>query len=570
MLCHACHVHVRRDHPYCLHCGVLRKGAKVEAFSAPELRVNGQTVPLAKPVTTIGRSAGNDLVLDDPSVSRAHAHVSRTSNGYVVEDLGSFNGTTVDGRLMHGESAPLNDETRLFIGDVPVTFAQPRSIAIGSKTIMAQPEMTVLAGGNVQAEEAPTATGSLNAKPRQRSGWALKQIPDDRGERQWVLRNTRTMRYLQLDEREVFIWEQLDGENTVRDLLFLYAQRYGELALPRIEKTLRSLAAIELIRGIFERPEAEQLTLGRRIGRKLFRYLMHFEISVSGLDGAMGRIYHAFGWRFFTGTGVFLLWALIGAGVFAMVVASGHQRLFDIKGMGLSGLAIVAAVYFVALVVHEGSHALAVKSYGRTVTRGGFMLLLGMPLAFVDTSDMWFGSRWSRIVVTLSGPLSTAGIAGICALIAAYADGPRVSAIAYHVAFGLYLNTLYNLNPLLPLDGYQALADALRMPRLREQAAAYFKKGIWADLKSGRKPGWRQVGMAAYGFTAVTGTALFVVMAFLIWRDRLGDWAREFLPPGADVVVMVLGLGLVLFPVWYRLGMRLTTLFRRRPKEATT
>ncbi|WP_157631420.1 FHA domain-containing protein [Catelliglobosispora koreensis] len=569
MLCHACHVHLRRDHPYCLHCGVPRKGAKIEAFSAPELRLGSKVLPLSKPVMTIGRSTTNDLVIDDPSVSRVHARVRQTSHGYVIEDLGSFNGTSVAGRVMHSDESLLNDETQLHIGDVPVVFAQPRSLAVGGKTVMATPELTALAPDGTP-DVAPRAEGSLNSRPRRRSGWALKRTPDDRGVEQWVLRNTRTMRYLQLDDRDVFIWEQLDGENTVRDLLFSYAQKYGELALPRIEKTLRSFARLELIRGIFDPPETVRPPLLKRIGRTIFKYLLHFEVSVSGLDGLMGWMYRRFGWWFFTRTGVVLLWALIVAGIYGMVVAAGEQKLFDIKGMGLPGALIVGGAFFLALVVHEAAHALAVKSYGRTVTRGGFMLLLGLPLAFVDTSDMWFGSRWSRIVVTISGPLSTAGIGGACALIAAFSSDAKVSALAYHVAFGLYLNTVYNLNPLLPLDGYQALADALRMPRLREQATAYFKKGIWSDIRSGKRPGWRQAGMAIYGFSAIAGMGLFLVMAILMWKDRLGGLAEQYLPPGVDVLVMVLGLGLVLFPIWYKLAKRVMTFFQRRPKEAKT
>lgn len=60
--------------------------------------------------------------------------------------------------------------------------------------------------------------------------------------------------------------------------------------------------------------------------------------------------------------------------------------------------------------MQESAHSLAVKSYGRTVPRGGFMLMMGMPFAFVDTSDMWFGTRSSRVMVTVAGPLSTAGV----------------------------------------------------------------------------------------------------------------------------------------------------------------
>ena len=113
--------------------------------------------------------------------------------------------------------------------------------------------------------------------------------------------------------------------------------------------------------------------------------------------------------------------------------------------------------------------------------------------------------------------------------------------MAYQLAFGLYLNTLYNLNPLMPLDGYQAMADALRMPRLREQATAYFTKGVWADIRG--PPRLAQIGMAAYGFTAVVGLAVFVVLAFLMWRDRLGGLVGDHLPPGVDILVVTLGIG---------------------------
>lgn len=334
--------------------------------------------------------------------------------------------------------------------------------------------------------------------------------------------------------------------------------------MPRIERTLHAFADLELVRGVPGRVEAERPPLLKRIGRGIFKALMQLEVSIKGLDGTFTWMYKRFGWRFFTRTAVFLLWVLILGGLYGMWAASSQQRLFDVAGMGLAGLVIIGAGYLVALAIHESAHALAVKSYGRTVTRGGFLLMLGMPFAFVDTSDMWFGSRWSRIVVTLSGPLSTAGLAGACALAAAYVPEPRVSALAYHLAFGLYLNTAYNLNPLMPLDGYQALSDALRMPRLREQASAYFLKGVWADLRAGRKPGWKQLGMAVYGFTAVVGMAAFAVLAFVMWRDRLSGLVEDYLPPGLDVAIVALGIGIVLFPIWYRLGRKVIGLLRRR------
>ena len=77
MLCRACRVHVRRDFPYCLHCGTVRPGVRTADFSAPELSIDRRSVALVKQVTTIGRAPDNDVVLDDPSVSRHHARITR-------------------------------------------------------------------------------------------------------------------------------------------------------------------------------------------------------------------------------------------------------------------------------------------------------------------------------------------------------------------------------------------------------------------------------------------------------------------------------------------------------------
>jgi hypothetical protein len=64
---------------------------------------------------SLGRSQENDIVINDPNVSRRHARISRTDSGFVVEDLGSTNGTLLDG-------API-DRERIEGGD-ELTFGQ--------------------------------------------------------------------------------------------------------------------------------------------------------------------------------------------------------------------------------------------------------------------------------------------------------------------------------------------------------------------------------------------------------------------------------------------------------------
>jgi hypothetical protein len=67
----------------------------------PHLRLEdtGEAFPLAGEVTTVGRGAGVDISLPDPTVSRLHAEVVRRGHHVYVSDLGlSLNGTRVNGR----------------------------------------------------------------------------------------------------------------------------------------------------------------------------------------------------------------------------------------------------------------------------------------------------------------------------------------------------------------------------------------------------------------------------------------------------------------------------------------
>lgn len=57
---------------------------------------------LAKPAMTIGRSEDNDIVIDDRWVSRHHARIRVDGQQYIVEDLGSKNGTLVNGQRIEG------------------------------------------------------------------------------------------------------------------------------------------------------------------------------------------------------------------------------------------------------------------------------------------------------------------------------------------------------------------------------------------------------------------------------------------------------------------------------------
>ncbi len=100
---------------------------------------------------TVGREAHNQIVIDDPSVSREHAAIVPIGNDHILEDLHSANGTVVNGTklsrriLQHGDvmefgqfhlrylnpkvAADIDLEQTMLIEGLPEKLAQPRDSA---------------------------------------------------------------------------------------------------------------------------------------------------------------------------------------------------------------------------------------------------------------------------------------------------------------------------------------------------------------------------------------------------------------------------------------------------------
>lgn len=90
-------------------------------------RVAGDEVlPLDRDTLSIGRALDNDLVVEDPAVSRHHAEIRRQYGRFYLTDLESTNGTKVNGKRVSGSF--LQDGDRIRVGDIEFGFRIGREI----------------------------------------------------------------------------------------------------------------------------------------------------------------------------------------------------------------------------------------------------------------------------------------------------------------------------------------------------------------------------------------------------------------------------------------------------------
>ncbi|MCL3777350.1 MULTISPECIES: DUF3662 and FHA domain-containing protein [unclassified Actinomyces] len=103
-----------------------RRGAAAPAAAAaptpssPVLDIDGQRYLLTGPVTVIGRGSEADIIVDDSGVSRRHLEIRLTQGHAIATDLGSTNGTFVEGHRV--DAATLLDGNTLTVGRTRIMF----------------------------------------------------------------------------------------------------------------------------------------------------------------------------------------------------------------------------------------------------------------------------------------------------------------------------------------------------------------------------------------------------------------------------------------------------------------
>jgi hypothetical protein len=132
-----------------------------------------QIYPLDKAIVTLGRDITNEIVINDPEVSRHHCRLTQGGGGFTIEDLSSTNGTFVNGQRLTG-ARPLAPGDMIGLGET-VTLAYESSMAVAPGEM--RPGATMVAGSapadyggrpvasGYNAQGAPSAPSAPGAYP---------------------------------------------------------------------------------------------------------------------------------------------------------------------------------------------------------------------------------------------------------------------------------------------------------------------------------------------------------------------------------------------------------------------
>ena len=338
-----------------------------------------------------------------------------------------------------------------------------------------------------------------------------------RGELWTVVEDRINAKYHRFDRQALRIIRLLDGRRTLDQLWQALAADSHEDTPSQedILALLGQLHALDLLAGDALPDLAEVIQRDRRQARKRWaaRYLNPLAIRVPLLDPDrwLGRIVQPLqpilGWR-----GV-LLWCLLVLP--ALPIAASHWTEltgnFSERMLALDNLLLLLLIFPLVKALHELGHGIACKLHGGEVHDMGVMLLLFLPVPYVEASSAWaFKRKRDRMLVGAAGMLVELGIAAIAFYLWLFLQPGTARGIAYDVVVLASLTTvIFNANPLLRYDGYFVLSDAIEIPNLAQRAGRW-----WGWLFQRHALRRRQVASPANSTGEAVWLALYSPLSF--------------------------------------------------------
>ena len=334
------------------------------------------------------------------------------------------------------------------------------------------------------------------------------------GELWYMVEDEIAGKFFQIGLPQYTLLSLLDGKRTVNDALMKTATLLRQSALDEQEAanlckwTIESgLVETELSSSSSRRAKAAE----KELMRKTISWLnpISLKFPIFNPDNIVTSATRFLGW----------LVSPVGALIWFMVVVYGgfvflthasefvNRRVFSFSPDDIMWFAVA---WLLLKLVHESAHGIVCKQFGGRVTSFGILLLLFIPLPFVDVTSSWrFANKWHRVLTAAAGMLVEVFIAAIACVMWAESNPGPLQYHAGNVMIAATLHTLlFNANPLMKFDGYYMLSDWLEIPNLSDHGRKYVKSAFKRmyfgnEITQPVENGWRSKVVKVYGFMSI-------------------------------------------------------------------
>ncbi len=287
------------------------------------------------------------------------------------------------------------------------------------------------------------------------------------GVARYVVRNAATSRYFILKQPEYRVLSQFDGALTLSDVASGGPQSNGpRVSLPALVRFLGKLDSLGLLAhgGTDDPIAAHQRERGLYIRFRLFNP-----------DKLLAWLDRVFGWAL-TRTSIISSFFPMMFVAFWMLTRVDEVSTYTSYLYREYGIVAILGITLTVTALHEFAHGLACKHFGGDVREMGVLLIYYvLPAFYCNVTDIYrMGRKRERMSVIFAGiywQLLVSTLGGLLWLIAT--PYTLLADLSLLVFIGGSFNILINCNPLIKLDGYYALSQALGVVNLQGRSSDY-------------------------------------------------------------------------------------------------
>jgi len=374
-----------------------------------------------------------------------------------------------------------------------------------------------------------------NAHPELRQDLVVKEHQVD-GQAVFLMKDPTTNRFFRFVVFQYYVATLLDGQTPLETVQKRVSDRMGqEISLSGIETFVARLNDL----GLLETASAQE----RARPERLLYYRYALLDPHRPIDWLHRRLSWCFTPTFVAGSA---LWILMGLWSVATDWDRYTTETVALLPLDLSILWYVYLLNMAVITVHEFAHGLACRHYGGAVQDMGFLLIYFQPAFYTDVSDSYlFDKKRARMIVMLADMYSGVLIGATAAIVWRVSEpSSSLHAWSFLVIVASCWGLLFNLNPLIKLDGYYILSDGLNIPNLRRKALALVKQRIrWVlglpnEAVRRLKPRERKI-YTLYGALAGTYALMLIALFALFVGDIAIAYAPELSLAGLAIVFAV-------------------------------